>query len=59
MSERHLDSKNVEGGVLHDWTVGLNWYVNHYSRVMFNYVLAHPEGHDFAHIVQMRFQIAF
>ncbi len=54
-----LDSKDVDGGVLHDWTVGLNWYTNHYSRVMVNYVLAHPEGLDFAHIVQMRLQIAF
>ena len=45
--------------MLHDWTVGLNWYTNHYSRVMFNYVLAHPEGLDIAHIAQMRLQIAF
>lgn len=54
-----LDSKDIEGGVLHDWTLGVNWYLNHYSRLMFNYVLAHPEGHDFAQIWQMRLQIAF
>ena len=54
-----LDSKDVNGGVLHDWTFGVNWYMNHYSRLMFNYVLAHPEGAEFASIVQMRLQIAF
>ena len=39
-----LDSAGINGGVLHDWTLGLNWYTNRNSRVMLNYIAAHPEG---------------
>ena len=55
----NLDSEDVQGGELHDWTLGVNWYLNHYSRVMFNYVLSHPEGLDNAHIFQLRLQFTF
>ena len=54
-----LDSRGVEGGVLHDWTLGLNWYLNHHTRLMFNYILSHPEGLDLAHIWQFRWQLTF
>ena len=54
-----LDSSGVDGGKLGNATLGLNWYLNHYSRVMFNYVLTHPEGLDFGHIWQFRWQVNF
>ena len=52
-----LNSDGIEGGVLHDWTLGLNWYINFHSRVMFNYIAAHPEGFGVEHIAQVRLQI--
>ena len=54
-----LDSRDVQGGVLHDWTLGVNWYLNHYFRAMFNYVLTHPEGLDLGHIWQFQWQVNF
>jgi len=54
-----LDSAGIDGGTLHDWTLGLNWYANHNVRVMFNYIAAHPEGFGFEHILQTRLQITF
>jgi phosphate-selective porin OprO/OprP len=52
-----LDSAGIQGGVLHDVTAGVNWYANSYSRVMFNYVAAHPEGFGVEHIFQLRLQV--
>ena len=54
-----LDSKEVEGGTLHDWTTGVNWYLNHNVRMMFNHVIAHLEGFDNEHILQVRLQLVF
>jgi phosphate-selective porin OprO/OprP len=53
-----LDSGDI-GGTLHDWTLGLNWFLNDNERLMFNYVAAHPEGFDFEHILQMRLQVIY
>jgi len=38
LSQLDLSDKNVEGGVIRDLTVGLNWYPNAYVRVMANYI---------------------
>ena len=54
-----LDSEHIQGGVLHDVTAGLNWYLNQHARVMFNYIAAHPEGFGTEHIYQLRFQFSF
>ena len=51
-----LDSGSVEGGTLHSATAGLNWYTSFYSRVMFNFVTAHPEGEGVEHIAMIRLQ---
>jgi phosphate-selective porin OprO/OprP len=36
----NLSDGNVQGGRLNDVTLGVNWYLNFQSRVMFNYIHA-------------------
>jgi len=54
-----LDSAGIEGGVLHDWTLGLNWYPVRQTRMMLNFIAAHPEGFGVQYDVQARLQVAF
>jgi len=54
-----LDSAGIEGGVLHDWTLGLNWYPIGHTRVLLNYIAAHPEGFGIQHNFQVSMQVAF
>ncbi len=61
-SETNLNSEIIEGGDLKDITLGVNWYLNPVTRVMFNYILADlnrakTQGKD--NIAQIRFQIDF
>jgi phosphate-selective porin len=35
-----LNDENIAGGELQDLTFGLNWYLNPYTKVMFNYIHA-------------------
>ena len=37
-----LNSKNIRGGVVNDLTAGLNWYLNPYWKVQFNYIHSMP-----------------
>jgi phosphate-selective porin OprO/OprP len=53
------NTTGIAGGELADFTVGINWYLNPATRVMFNYVLAKVKEQGSAGIVQMRFQIDF
>ncbi|HEX5103010.1 MAG TPA: porin, partial [Pirellulaceae bacterium] len=39
-----LNSQNVTGGNLNDLTLGLNWYLNPFSRLQFNYIRAMADG---------------
>jgi phosphate-selective porin OprO/OprP len=44
-----LNDANVQGGRLQDLTAGINWYLNKYTRVEFNYIhafLDRPVGND-------------
>jgi len=50
---------DIEGGILQTGTVGLNWYLNPNTRVMFNYVRACQADYDGVDIFGMRFQIDF
>jgi len=54
----------VTGGELEDFTLGLNWYLNPNTRMMFNYVRANVDRQDLqlddtADIFEVRFQLAF
>jgi phosphate-selective porin OprO/OprP len=54
-----LDENGINGGILSDVTLGLNWYFNPNMRVMFNYIFANRNGYGDADIVQTRFQVDF
>jgi phosphate-selective porin OprO/OprP len=58
-----LDDGNIEGGSEHNYTLGLNWYLNPYTRVKWEYILADldraPVGESTTHIAGMRFDIDF
>lgn len=60
-SHLNLNSKDVDinGGVLNDITLGVNWYLNPVLRVMFNYVHTNRNGVGYANGVQARFQVVF
>ncbi len=54
-----LNDKSVNGGRLQDFSVGVNWYLNPNTRIMWNYVFADlADGAD-TNIFQMRFQVDF
>ncbi|MCA9264060.1 MAG: porin [Planctomycetales bacterium] len=38
-----LDDAGIEGGQLTNYTVGLNWYLNRFTKVQFNYIRANLE----------------
>jgi len=58
-----LDDANIRGGRLHDYTIGLNWYLNAYTRMKWEYIYSQldrqPVGDSFAQIFGMRFDIDF
>lgn len=54
-----LDNKAVHGGRLQDFTLGVNWYLNPNTRVMWNYVFADLADGGDADIFLMRFQLDF
>jgi phosphate-selective porin OprO/OprP len=59
-----LSDNGVRGGVLHDWTLALNWYLNPNMRIQFNYVVADrnvdaPGNGDPVHIFGTRFHYDF
>lgn len=57
-----LDDAAITGGYLDDVTVGMNWYLNPYMRVMFNYIhadLNRVAGEADTDIYAMRFDVHF
>ena len=58
-----LNSKDITGGRLKDMTLGLNWYVNNYSKIQFNYIRAFLDnkthGDSTADIFGLRAQLDF
>ena len=58
-----LNDANIQGGRLHDFTIGLNWYLNAYTRIKWELIQANlnrgPAGPSQAYIAGMRFDIDF
>jgi len=54
-----LNDRDMRGGAMHDFTAGLNWYLNPAVRFMFNYVYSDAGNQGYANIYEMRFQVAF
>lgn len=58
-----LNDQNVRGGTLTDWTVGVNWYWNPYTKMVFNYIHAYnidpTVGKNDTDIFGMRMQVDF
>jgi phosphate-selective porin OprO/OprP len=58
-----LNSHNIQGGNLNDATISLNWHLNPYTRVRWEYIYAQlnraPVGESFAQIAGMRFDMDF
>ena len=42
LSHINLNSYNIRGGHMTDFTFGINWYLNPYSKMVFNYVNSNP-----------------
>lgn len=63
-SQVNLNSRDIEGGMLRDLTIGLNWYLNPNCRFLWNYLLIWRDaaGHTsdgLAQAFDARFQIEF
>ena len=58
-STSDLNSEDISGGEQSDVTLGLNWYLNPSTRIMFNNVWADIKDAGKANIFQVRFQIDF
>lgn len=54
-----LKDSDINGGMMSDATVGLNWYLNPNMRIMGNYVHANRNGIGYADILETRFQVNF
>ncbi|QCX40802.1 hypothetical protein FF125_21020 [Aureibaculum algae] len=58
-SNSDLNSKDIYGGKQASITLGLNWYLNPATRIMFNYVNADIKNAGNVNVFQARFQIDF
>lgn len=57
----HLDlaDKEIDGGILNDFTAAVNWYPNNHARVMANLIRAQRSGVDGIWIFEIRLQWAY
>jgi len=58
-SQIDLSDSSIRGGKLKDITVGLNWYLNPNTRMMWNYVRSRLGGVGDADLALMRLQVDF
>ena len=54
-----LNDDDISGGRLNNFSTGVNWYLNQYTRVIWNYVYINPDDSGQVHAFQMRLQISF
>ena len=54
-----LNSENISGGEQSDITLGVNWYLNPSTRIMFNNVWADVKDAGTMNVFPVRFQINF
>jgi phosphate-selective porin OprO/OprP len=58
-----LDDAQIQGGRVSDHTFGVNWYLNPYTRVMWNYINSTTDraavNDGIVNIFQMRAQVDF
>lgn len=58
-----LNSGGVNGGRINDLTAGINWYLNQYTKLQFNYIHSMPDqpavGRSNADILAVRGQVGF
>ena len=54
-----LNDREIRGGVLADYALGVNWYLEPHMRVMANLVHADRRGIGRSNIFQLRFQIDY
>jgi phosphate-selective porin OprO/OprP len=62
-SHLDLDDSGINGGTLTDLTFGLNWYLNNFTKIQFNYIRAlldsRVNGESEADIAAVRAQLDF
>ncbi len=58
-SHLDLDDKEIDGGILNDFTAAVNWYPNRHARVMANLIRAKRKGFDGIWIFEIRLQWAY
>ncbi len=58
-SKIDLNDNNVTGGELEDVTLGLNWYLNPNTRIMWNYIRADLDRTGDSNLFTMRLQVDF
>jgi len=61
-SRVNLNDEGISGGRVHDYTAGVNWYLNPNMKIQFNYTLANLESDGLegnTHIFQTRFATDF
>jgi phosphate-selective porin OprO/OprP len=56
-SNLDLTDGSISGGELHDFTLGVNWYLYPNARIMGNYIFADLDDVGETSIFQMRFQV--
>lgn len=59
MSHIDLDDKDLSGGTMTDFTVGVNWYLNPATKFAFNYIYSDVANLGIANVAVMRFQVTF